>query len=239
MRSSVTLILTVALGLLLAFSGSAGAATKPTTGSISGPVTSVKGKTIKVKTTLSPTGTAAVSVGSATVISEQVTVTSAAVKTGVCVVAMGQKSTKGVVTATRLTITQPVKGACKAGFGGAGGNRSRAGGPPPGGGTTPPAGGRPTGGFGNNPNFGIAVGKVTSVKGASITVKGTSGSTRVTVSKKSQISETKTVGSAAVTAKSCVFVQGTSTDKGVTVKATSINLTKQSGGSCVFGRRGP
>lgn len=222
----------IALVASLAVTGAAGAATKPVTGSISGPVTSTKGAIFKVKTTLSPTGTAAVSVGSKTVISEQVAVTATVLKKGACVVAMGKKSAKGVVTAQRVTISPAVKGACDTGFGG-----RRPGGTPPAGGR--PSGGLPGGGFGNNANFGFAFGQVTSVKGTSIKVKGRQGTTSVTVPKTAQISETEHVGSSSITVKSCVFVQGTSTDKGKTVKATSVNLTKANGGKCTFGRRTP
>lgn len=231
-----TIIVVSALVLSLAAVGSAGAATKPVTGSISGPVTAVKSNTFKVKTTLSPTGTAAVKVGSATTITEQVTAKPGAVKTGLCVVAIGQKSTKGVVTATRVTITQPVKGACTIGFGGRPGGQG--GGRPPGGGAPPQ--GTPGGGFGGgNANFGFASGKVTATKGTKVTVKSTRGVETFTFSKTAQVSETKDVASSSIAVKQCAFVQGTSTDKGVTVKATSISLTEQRNGSCTFGRRTP
>ena len=226
-----------ALALSLATAASAGAAEKPVTGSISGPVTAVKASTFKVKTSLSPTGTAAVVVGSKTTITEQVTAKPAAVKRGLCVVAIGQKSTKGVVTATRVTITQPVKGACNAGFG-FGRPGGPAGGRPRTGGGTPPQ--APPGGFGGgNANFGFASGKVTATKGAKVTVKSTRGVTTFTFAKTAQVSETKDVGSSSIAVKQCAFVLGTSTDKGVTVKATTISLTEPRNGTCTFGRRTP
>jgi hypothetical protein len=223
----------IALVLGLAVTGSAAAA-KPVVGSVSGPVTAVKGTTFKLTTSLSPTGTATISVGSATTITAQVAGTTAAVKTGVCVMATGQKNAKGVVTAARLSITEAVKGSCTTGFGaGRRGNR-----PPGGGGGTPPAGsGRPQGGFGNSANFGFAFGQVTSVKGDSVKVKGPLGTTSVTLAKATQISQTETVKSSAIAVKSCAFVNGTSTDKGVTVKATDVRLTQPVKGSCTFGFR--
>jgi hypothetical protein len=231
------IIVLSALVLSLAAAGSADAAKKPVAGSISGPVTAVKATTFKVKTTLSPTGTATVQVGSATTITEQVAAKPAAVKAGLCVVAIGQKSKKGVVTAMRVTITQPVKGACNSGFG-AGRPGGQGPGGPPGGGAPPQ--GAPSGGFGpGNANFGLASGKVTAVKGTSVTVKGTSGVVKFTFAKTAQVSETKDVASSSIAVKQCAFVQGTSADKGVTVKATSINLTEPQNGSCSFGRRTP
>jgi hypothetical protein len=223
----------IALVLGLAVTGSAAAA-KPVVGSVSGPVTAVKGTTFKLTTSLSPTGTATISVGTATTITEQVAGTTASVKTGICVMATGQKNAKGVVTAARLSITEPVKGSCTTGFGaGRRGNR-----PPGGGGGTPPTGsGRPGGGFGNVANFGFAFGQVTSVKGDSVKVKGPQGTTSVTLAKATQISQTETVKSSEIAVKSCAFVNGTSTDKGVTVKATDVRLTKPNKGSCTFGFR--
>jgi hypothetical protein len=224
----------IALVLGLAVTGSAAAA-KPVVGSVSGPVTAVKGTTFKVKTTLSPTGTATISVGSATTITEQVAGTTASVKTGICVMATGQKNAKGVVTAARLSITEPVKGSCTTGFG-AGRRGNRPPGAGGGGGGAPPAGSG-GGGFGNSANFGFAFGQVTSVKGDSVKVKGTTGTTSVTLAKTTQISQTETVKSSAIAVKSCAFVNGSSTDKGVTVKATDVRLTKPNKGSCTFGFR--
>ena len=44
----------------------------------------------------------------------------------------------------------------------------------------------------------------------------------------------------AIKLKSCAFVNGTSTDKGVTVTAQSVRLSQPRNGSCTFGgRRGP
>jgi hypothetical protein len=95
------------LGAGVAFTASAAEAAKPVVGSVSGPITSVKGARFTLTTTLSPTGTSTVSVGSKTVITEQVPGTIADVKKGACVTALGQKSATGTIAATRITLTQP------------------------------------------------------------------------------------------------------------------------------------
>ena len=74
-----------------------------------GPVVSVKGTTFTITTSLSPSGKSQVSAGSAT-ITEQATAPRSSLKVGACVMATGAKNSKGVVTATRITISQPVKG---------------------------------------------------------------------------------------------------------------------------------
>ncbi len=217
------------------------AAAAPVQGSIAGPVTAVKGKTFTVKTSLSPTGSSKVTVGSKTQITTDAAGKRADLKKGACVTAMGTK--KGaVVTAARLTIVPAVGGKCTTGFGGRGGNRVR----PPGSGTR--AAGRPAGGgqggggqgFQRPANFGFAFGAVTAVKGSTVTVKGQQGSTKVTVSAKTQITTTVHVAVSAIKLESCAFVNGTSTDKGVTVTAQDVRLTQPRNGSCTFGgRRGP
>ena len=208
-----------------------------------GPVVSVSGSTFTITTSLSPSGKSKVSAGSAT-ITEQATAPKSSLKIGACVAASGARNSKGVVAATRITISAPVKGQCGGGFAFRGGTR-------PGGGTrTPPAGGtgttpRPPGGFGGNANFGFAFGSVTKVSGLTLTVRGRSfGSTSatttttVTVSSKTTLLETKTVKPSAIAVKQCAFVQGTSADKGITVKATRVSLTPEANGACNAGFRG-
>jgi len=223
----------LALAAACALTGVAAAAS-PVSGSISGPVTSVKGSTFTVTTKLSPTGKATVAVGKSTTILTQETVAVGALKTGDCVMATGQKNGKGVVAAQRISLTTAVKGQCNAGFG-------RRGGRPPGaptGGNGPPAGGG-NGGFGNNANFGVAFGKITADKGSTLTVSGTINkkavTTTVTVSSKTQVSKTVQIGTSGIAVKDCAFVRGTSSDKGVTVTAQNVNITKPRAGSCTFG----
>jgi hypothetical protein len=218
-------------------------AASPVTGSISGPVTSVKGSTFTMTTSLSPTGKATVTVGKSATIVTQETVALSALKAGDCVMATGAKNSKGVVTAQRVSLSTPVKGTCTAGFG----RRGGAGGPggrPPGAGTgtgkRPITGGAP-GGF-NAGSFGFAFGSVTSIKGSTLMVKGSFGgkatTTTVDVSSTTKISKTVDVTPSSIAVKDCVFVNGTSTDKGVTVTATNINLTKPTSTGCRFGFAG-
>ena len=223
----------LALAVLGASAGlAAAAAPKPVTGSVFGPVTSVKGQSFSVKTTVSPTGSSKVDVGASTVITEQVAGTTSDLRTGICVVANGQKAKNGTVTAVRLSVQPAVKGKCTTGFGGGarpGGTR------PPGSGTRPPGTTttqRPPGGFGN---FGFAVGAITAVKGSTLTVHGQSGTTTVVVPAKAQITKTSHVGMDAITVKECASVFGTSTDKGVTIAAQQISLSKPVAGSCTRG----
>ena len=222
-----------AAGAAAAVLVTAAAAATPVQGSISGPVTSVKDNTFVVKTTLSPTGSSKVEFSSKTTIREQVAGTRADLKKGACVTAMGTK--KGTtVTAQRISLTDPVKGVCGGGFGGfRGGNGGGNGAPPQGGGN-----GR---GFSPPANFGFAFGEITLVKGSTLTVKGRSGSTNVTVDAKTQIGKTLMLKASAVKVQLCAFVRGTSSDKGVTVAAQDVSLTKPVNGSCTFGfgRRGP
>jgi hypothetical protein len=208
-------------GAALSATAVAGAAA-PVQGSIAGPITATKGKTFTVKTALSPTGSSKVTVGTKTTITEQVAGKQADLRTGVCVMATGSK--KGsVVAATRITVSQAVKGKCGGGFGR---------------GTRPGSGARPGGrsrppGFTPPANFGFAFGAIAAVKGTTLTVHSQQrGNTSVTVSAKTQIDRTAQVGSKAIAVKLCAFVRGTSSDKGVTVQAQNVALSKPGPNGC-------
>lgn len=219
-------------------------AASPVQGSVFGPVVAVKGSTFTITTSLSPTGRSLISAGSARV-SEQATAPRSALKVGACVMATGSKNSKGVLAATRISVSAPVNGKCGGGF------QRRAGGGN-GGGTPPQGGGRPPGGGGSGggggfqrpANFGFAFGSVAKLTGSTLTVNGVAfGSskattTTVTVSPKTTLSETKTVKAQDVALKMCAFVRGTSSDKGKTVKASDVSLTPERNGSCTNGFRG-
>jgi hypothetical protein len=223
------------LAIALATLVSAGS---PVQGSVFGPVVSVQGTTFTITTSLSPSGKSKVSAGSATV-TEQASAPKSSLKVGACVMATGARNSKGVVTASRITISQPMKGSCTSGFAGRGGTRPNR--------TRPPAGSRtpPAGGFNRSGNFGFAFGALTKVSGSTLTVKGASfGSTTprtttVVVSSKTSLLETKTVKASAIAVKMCAFVNGTSADKGLTVKATRVALTPETNGTCTNGFRRP
>ena len=63
-------------------------------------------------------------------------------------------------------------------------------------------------------------------------MKGQQGSTKVLLSKKTQVDKTEQVGRAAIVPKLCAFVRGMSGDRGVTVTATDISLSKPISGAC-------
>jgi hypothetical protein len=210
-------------------------------GSVLGPITSVNGATFTLTTRVSPTGKSTVSVGSAR-ITREITAHPSSLKVGACVVANGTRNSKGVVAADRITVSAPVKGRCGGGFAGRGGGQGRLGpGSQGGAGQRPPGQGggqQPPGDFGGNGNFGFAFGAVTKVSGSTITVKGSFGQTTrttvVTVSSKTALRRTIGAKAAAIKVGLCAFVQGTSSDKGVTVKATSIALAPETNGACTF-----
>jgi hypothetical protein len=201
-------------------------------GSISGTIVSVKGTTFTLRTSSSPTGKSTVSVGSAT-ITEEIGALRSSLKAGACVMATGTRNSKGVVAATRITISAPVNGECGGGFGGRGGATGRTG-PPPG--SQGGSGQRPPGGFGGNGNVGFAFGAVTKVTGSTLTVKGSFGqttrTTTVTVSSKTALLRTIRAKASAIKVNLCAFVRGTSNDEGATVKATNIALSPQTNGAC-------
>jgi hypothetical protein len=228
MRSALRITAVVAVSFVT-FAGTAAAAS-PVSGSISGPITAVKGKTFTVKTTLSPTGASKVSVGSKTTISERVDGSRTDLKKGACIMASGTKS-GSAVAATRVSLFSSTNGRCTGGFGG---NRPSGSRPP--GSARPPGG---SGGFSRPANFAFAFGQITAVKGSTLSVKGFNGTTKVNVSSKTSVSKTADVGMSEVKTKLCAFVFGTSSDKGVTVQAQNVSLTTSVGGKCAFGFRRP
>lgn len=210
-------------------------AASPVQGSVFGPIVSVSGSTFTITTSLSPTGKSKVSAGSATV-TELKTVAKSTLKVGVCVMASGTRNSKGVVTATRITISQAVKGSCTNRFFRSGTRPNR----PGGNGGTPPVGG-----FNRSGNFGFAFGSVTRLGGSTLSVKGVSfGSskaitTTVDLTSTTSIEENETVKASAIKTKMCAFVNGTSADKGITVKAGRVALTPEKNGTCTNGFRRP
>jgi hypothetical protein len=225
------MVLAIALATLVS-------AVSPVQGSVFGPVISVKGTTFTITTSLSPSGKSSVSAATAR-LTEQASAPKSSLKVGACVMATGARNSKGVVTADRITISQPVKGSCTTGFAGRGGTRPN--------GTAPPTGNRtpPAGGFNRSGNVGFAFGAITKMSGSTLAVKGpsfgstASRTTTVAVTSKTSLLETKTVKPSAIAVKMCAFVRGTSTDKGVTVKATSVALTLEANGTCTNGFRTP
>ena len=206
--------------------GSVVAAT-PVQGSIVGPVASVRNSTFAVKTSLSPTGSSLVKTNAKTVIARQTVGKKADLKAGVCVVATGQKDSKGVVAAQRIAVSKPVKSACgTAGITPPGGGAGSAGTPP-----QPPNGGQVSA------NAGVAAGKVATSKGSTVTVKGRDGKkTTVIISSKTAIQTSTRVKASQIAVQECAFVRGTSADRNVSIVATNVSLSKPVNGSCRPGR---
>jgi len=200
-------------------------AASPVQGSVFGPIVSVKGTTFTLTTSLSPTGKSLVTATGARV-TEEATAPRSSLKAGVCVMANGGKNAKGVVAATRVSITSASKGSCTL-LGTRSGRRPGSGKPPSGGFVRPKS----------SASFGFAFGQVTKIAGSTLTVKGPTGSTTVTLSAKTALTHLVTIKPSAITTKTCAFVRGTSTDKGVTVKATNVAITPERNGSCSSGFR--
>jgi hypothetical protein len=226
--------LALALPVAACAAGVGIAAAAPSRGSISGPITAVRGSTFEVKTSLSPTGTSTVTLGKKATVVEQKTGRRSDLRKGVCVLATGTTKNK-VVDAARISITG--RTSCTTPFRGRRPNRT---------GNQPP---RPRGngngngnGTGHGPqrpaDFGLAFGTISAVDGSTLTVKGARGTTAVAVTGKTAITETARVGASALATSLCAFVFGTSSDRGVTVQATNVELSKPVNGSCQA-RRGP
>jgi len=211
-------------------------AAAPVSGFVSGQVVSVKTGSFVVKNSFGSVADSTVSLSGSSSIIEQVSAKISALTKGACVMANGAKTSSGAVEAQRITISAPVKGTCSSGFFGHGGGRGG------------PGGIRPTGANGSPParftgfgNFGFAVGSISAVNGSTLTVKGTSGSTTVTLSGSTELLQMRSVGRAAIKADECVSVRGTSSNDGVTVTAASINLSQPTSTGCNrgFGGGGP
>lgn len=231
MKTARSLWVAIAVTVVAAVAAGVATAAKPVSGTIGGPVTAVSGQTFTLKSSLSPKGQAKVHVASKTVITHQVNGTRADLKKGTCVFALGQKNKQGVVQASRIMLSQPVKGSCNAGFGRPGGRRPGQGAPrPPQGGGQPPRGSRPPG---NPANFGFAGGAITGVDGLVVTVHGQNGSTKVALQSKTQIVKTAAASFSAVKVGLCAFVQGTSGDKGANVDAQSVRLFTPTSRGCL------
>ncbi len=222
--------------------GAASAATPVVTGFVSGQITSVKGAQFVVKDSFGAVADSTVSLAHSGTVTERLTVSRSDLTVGACVTANGERATSGsAIDAQRLTIAPPVDGKCTTGSFGRGGSR-------PGGGTRGPYSGGASGGsrpsfsgFGGFANFGFAFGSVTAVDGNTIEVKGTPfGSTKPTttnveLSSSTQLMAVKTVDASAIKVGACASARGTSTNQGLTVKATSVGISQPVSNGCGFG----
>jgi hypothetical protein len=134
-----------------------------------------------------------------------------------------------------INLSPAVNGACAGPGGGQAappGLRPRSGQQRPGG-QRPPNGALPF----QPENVVFGNGKITAVKGATLTVKGRESSVSFTVAATTRISKTTRVTRSALATGICALVRGTSTDNGKTVTAQDVSLSRAVNGSCA--RPGP
>lgn len=217
-------------------------------GGVRGTIAAVTGQLMQLQDTSSQT---AVAWTSSTTITAQVAGTLADVKPGVCVLATTVRSGTATASAsgaaTSVTVSEPVNGACTAGFGGGAGGVPGGGMPSgmptgaPGDGTRPS--GAPTGGTGG---FARPVdGLVTAVSGDTITVQtttgtsgtATTGTATVTVDSATTYRTTKPADATAIVVGQCATARGQADSSGK-VTATSIVVSAPTNGTCVTANRG-
>ncbi len=223
-----------ALGLAMVSCGTAGAsAGLPSTGFRAGDLTggtlvSVSGTKLILSTA---NGNVDVAFSSSTSISKTSTGSLADIAVGSCVTATGGVDSMGVITATSVTVSPAVNGACAA--------AAYTGGNPggfPGGrlGASPRA--RPSGGFGFD--FASMRGVVTAVDGATLTVRATTGSSQtLTVPTTARISTTAGGSTSDLVAGSCVAAIGPRGTSG-TVQARSLLIEPAGASGCFTGGGG-
>jgi hypothetical protein len=282
--TSIGTAIFLGLGLVGLLASTADAATTPQRGAASGTVASIAGTSMEVQSATE--GQTTVDWTTSTVFSTTVTKAVNSLVTGNCITVTGtpNKKSKTTVAARSITLTTASSsgscttvagagaGAGAGGFGGGGfaGRTGGAGGTGTGGGGFPggartgeggAAGGARSGaGFrGGNFSFTFASGKITAVKGGTLTVKGVLISTttsktkssskskskkaipkpktetlKITTSKTTTVSQTQTTTSAALAVKDCVSALGAIGSTG-TVTAETVRITSTSGGTCTGG----
>lgn len=261
----------VAAGAMASSAGAAAPANAP--GGATGSVAAVSGSTIEVQSQSS--GQTAVNWTTTTQFSKTVTESVNAIAAGDCVTATGtaSKKSKTTIAARSITVSMPnSSGACTGatgartgganGAGTGGGGFFRGGG---GGGGAPggASGTRPSfpGGAGGSSNFrkqfaslAVASGKVTAVKGSTITVSGitvTPGTSKassktkkpakpktqtlkITTTSSTPATSTQTAAAADLAVGDCVSAFGPAATNG-SVSATTIRITSTGGGTCTGG----
>ena len=228
-------------------SGSSGAATRP---GASGTIAAINGTSLEVQNPI--TGQTTVNYTPSTTFRQTLPTSATAVTVGSCISAFGTPSSGSSsggsafgspVTATTVSVSQPVSGTCSGGFGGRGPGGARPGG---GSGFTPGNGTRPAGarGFGNG-RFGVASGAVTAVNGSGVTIneinpvtKATS-SVTVTLTASTTFTTTSPASSTDLALGKCARANGTADATGA-ISARSITISTAGPNGCTggFGRAG-
>lgn len=217
-------------------------------GRVNGEIAAVNGKTLQIQNGESQT---AVTYSSSTTFLTRVTGKVADIKTGECVTVLSSSTDENAtsVTATSVMASPATKGECGFGFGGGGGGRgARPSGAPSGqpSGAAPngqPSGAAPSGAPSGMPNGGMRprAGKVTAVKGDTLTVAatkfGSNDTTTLTVKTTSDTTVTVTESTKASSAKvgKCAMANGKADDTGA-VAAKSITVYSAGDAGCGFRR---
>jgi len=151
---------------------------------------------------------------------------------GSCVIATGTKDASGTLVASGVRLSQPVNGACNAGFGNrpGGANGAPNGTPPSGAPRRTPAPGQPI------PSF--AAGKVTTVSGTSVTLQPATGAAQtITVPTTVTVSESNVASASALAVGDCIQATGQKDSSG-TVNATALSIVPAGPSGCFTGGRG-
>jgi hypothetical protein len=200
----------------------------------SGLIAAVSGSTMQVQNQQS--GQVAVSWSTTTSFTDTVPTTASAIKAGDCVFATGASGTSSTATtftASAVSVSPPVNGACGLAGRGGGGQGPRSGAPRSG---FPGGGARPSGAPGGGAGAAIANGSVTSVSGSAIViasqVPGSSATSRtVTIGGSTKITTVAKATAGAVKVGKCATVQGSPNSSG-TVAATTVRVTDPVNGQC-------
>jgi hypothetical protein len=195
----------------------------------SGQLVQVNGQTLIVT---GPNGDITVTFTSATTFTKTSIATLADITKGTCIVANGQKSTTGAITATSVRISPKTATGCAS-------NRAFA--PTPAAGQSPRPTPTPRPTPSGQANFAIVTGEVTAAGGTSVTVLNQAKvSQTITVASAATITKTADVTSADLQNGQCLRANGTRNATG-DVQATSITITPAgpSGTCSTGGGRGP
>ena len=225
-------------------SGSNGATPRQLPGA-AGTIASINGTSLEVQNPI--TGQTTVNYTPSTMFRQTVPASATAVTVGSCISAFGKPSSGpssggrgfGIpVTATTVSVSQPVSGTCSGGFGSRGALGTRPGG---GGGSTPGTGSRPVGArpFGNG-QFGIASGSVTAVNGSEVTINEVNPVTKaassvtVTLTASTTFTTTDPASSTDLAVGKCARANGSADTTGA-ISARSITISTAGPNGCTAG----
>jgi hypothetical protein len=241
MYRSIPAVAAAAFVLAACGSASAGSSSSPSPGAdnafrngASGQLVQINGQTLILT---GPNGDLTVMYTASTTFTKTSIATLADITRGACVLATGQKSASGAITATTVLISPKTATGCA----------TRNFGPSPAPGASPRPAFSPRPGASPRPSGtppAFVVGEVTRVSGPSVTVlTQTDGSQTLTVASAATITNSTTVSASALQNGECVRANG-SRDAAGDVQATSITITPAGpSGTCTTGlgggRRGP